>query len=212
MTTSKIAIDDTSLVQVRLVEGRDTGHITVNDRHFAPKQGTKIDITPSLCEGTNIVNLLVNTNALKDDLSRLLSGKYEWLGNFEIYVNGRLAGSYAKQGNCIIGGKENVIALVEINVEKDMSKPMVMQLIKQLQSVPGMTDADKQDFLKAHPHILFKNGVALHTWKNYAGVDHVFIADRSKQCLYGGYVGWIHSKNLQDALQSLQDEFQDDVI
>jgi hypothetical protein len=206
MAANTISISDISSVQVRLVEVRDTGHINVNDRHFALKAGASIDITSSLCEGINIITLVVNTNSIKDDLSRLVSGKYEWLGRFEVYVDGAIAGSYSKQGIYIIGGKENIVASIEINVARDVSKPTVMQLINQLQKVQDITDANKTDLSKSHPHIVFKNGITIHTWKNYAGVDHVFITDRSGKCVYGGYVGWIHSQYLQIALQTLHNE------
>ncbi|MTJ53194.1 hypothetical protein FJR38_11355 [Anabaena sp. UHCC 0253] len=206
MAANTISISDISSVQVRLVEVRDTGHINVNDRHFALKAGASIDITSSLCEGINIITLVVNTNSIKDDLSRLVSGKNEWVGRFEVYVDGAIAGSYSKQGAYIIGGKENIVASIEINVARDVSKPTVMQLINQLQKVQGITDANKTDLSKSHPHIVFKNGVTIHTWKNYAGVDHVFITDRSGKCVYGGYVGWIHSQYLQIALQTLHNE------
>ncbi|MGM3308724.1 hypothetical protein ACSQ6I_22570 [Anabaena sp. WFMT] len=212
MATNTISISDISFVQVRLIEVRDTGHINVNDRHFALKAGASIDITPSLCEGINIITLVVNTNSIKDDPLRLVGGKCEWLGTFEVYVDGAIAGSYSKRGAYIIGGKENIIASIEVNVARDASKPTVMQLINQLQRVQGITDANKTDFSQSHPHIGFKNGVTIHTWKNYAGVDHVFITDRSGKCVYGGYVGWIHSKYLQIALQTLHNEFREHIV
>ncbi|GAB4436778.1 MAG: hypothetical protein D6742_14150 [Cyanobacteria bacterium J069] len=191
MTTNTISVRDTSLVQIRLVEVHDTGHITVNARHFSLKSGATIDITSSLYEGTNIVTFFVSTDSIKDDPSRLLTGKHEWLGRFEVYIDGEISGSYSKRGAYLIGGKENVIATVEVNVTKDVSKPTAIQLINQLQRVQGMTDADKADFVRSHPHIIFKNGVTIHTWKNHLGVDHVFIADYSGKCVYGGYVGWL---------------------
>ena len=137
-----------------------------------------MDLTSSLCQGINIMTFVVNTDSIKDDPLRLLSGKNEWVGQFEIYVDGEIAGSYLKRGAYIVGGKENIVASLEVNVVQDASKPILMQLINQLQSVQGITDADKADFFKSHPHTVFKNGIAVHTWKNYAGVDHVFIADR----------------------------------
>ncbi len=212
MPNNTISISDISLVQVRLIEVRDTGHINVNDRHFALKAGASIDITPSLCEGINIITLIVSTDSIKDDPLRLLSGKYEWLGRFEIYVDGAIAGSYSKRGSYIIGGKENIIASIEVNVAKNASKPTVMQLINQLQRVQGITDADKTDFSKSHPHILFKNGLAVHTWKNQLGVDHVFITDYSEKCVYGGYVGWMHSKYLEIALERLHNELREYIV
>jgi hypothetical protein len=212
MVTNTISIRDTSLVQIRLVEVRDTGHITVNDRHFALKAGITVDITSSLCQGTNIITFVVNTDSIKDHPSRLLTGKYEWLGRFEIYVDGEIAGLYSKRGTYLIGGKENVIATIEINVTKDVSKPTVMQIVNQFQRVEGMTDADKADFPKSHPHIIFKNGVTIHIWRNYVGVDHVFITDHSGKCVYGGYVGWIHSKYLHKVLQTLHQELEEHIV
>ncbi len=212
MATNMISVRDTSLVQIRLVEVRDTGHITVNDRHFALKAGTTVDITSSLCESTNMMTFVVNTDSIKDDPSRLLTGKYEWLGRFEIYIDGEIAGSYSKRGAYLIGGKENVIATIEVSVTRDVSKPTVIQLVNQFQRVQGITDANKADFPKSHPHILFKNGIAVHTWKNYVGVDHVFITDRSGKCVYGGYVGWIHSNYLQSALQTLHQELEEYIV
>lgn len=212
MATNTISVRDTSLVQIRLVEVRDTGHLTVNDRHFALKAGTTIDITASLGEGSNILTFVVNTDSITDDPSRLLTGQYEWLGRFEIYIDGKLAGAYSKRGTYLIGGKEHIIATIEINVTKDVSKPTVMQLINQFQGVQGITDADKADFPKSHPRIAFKNGVTIHTWKNYAGVDHVFVTDHSGKCVYGGYVGWIHSKSLQSVLQQLHHQLEEYIV
>jgi hypothetical protein len=209
MTNSTIAINDTSLVQVRLVEVRDTGHIMVNERHFALKPDMTIDLSPSLFEGANVITFIVSTDSLKDNPLKLLSGQSEWFGSFEIYIDGKIAGSYSRRGKYVIGGKENAIASLKFNVTKDASKPTVMQLINQLQKVPGMTDADKADFAKSHLNIVFKNGLTIHTWKNYAGVDHIFIADRAKKCIYGGYVGWMHSKDLRDTLRVIHDEFQE---
>jgi hypothetical protein len=212
MATNIISASDSSIVQVRLVEVRDTGRIDVNGRHFAIKAGASINVTPSLCEGTNIIRFVVSTDSIKDDPSRLLSGNYEWVGRFEVYVDSMLAGAYSKRGTYIIGGKENIIASVELTIIKDISKPTVMQLVNQLQRVKGMTDADKADFPKSHPHIMFRNGVTVHTWKNYAGVNHVFVTDRSEECVYGGYVGWMHSEDLQSVLQRLHKELEVHII
>jgi hypothetical protein len=211
MPTNTISISNLSIVQVRLVEVRDTGYINVNGRHFTLKVGSNIDITPSLSDGINIITLFVNTYSIRDNPLRLLERKFKWLGRFELYVDGAIAGSYSKQGTNIIGGNENIIASIEINVIREVSKPTVMQLINQLQRVQGITDADKTDFSKSHPHLMFKNGITVCTWKNYVGVDHVFITDRSGKCVYGGYVGWMHSKYLEIAIKRLHEEFIDEI-
>jgi hypothetical protein len=212
MVNNTMSVRDTSLVQIRLVEVRDTGHITVNDRHFALKAGETVNITSSLCEGTNMMTFVVNTDSLKDNPGRLLSGKYQWLGRFEIYVDGEIAGSYSKRGTYLIGGKEHLIATLEVNVTRDLSKPTVIQLINQFQQVEGIMSADKADFSKSNPHIFFKNGITIHLWKNYVGVDHVFISDSSGKCVYGGYVGWLQAQYLHSALQALHLDLKDYIV
>ncbi len=77
------------------------------------------------------------------------------------------------------------------------------ELIQHLQLVPGMTDAHWRDFSGATPYLSFKNGISLLTWKNLAQVDHVFVANQ-QQCLYAGFVGWMHSHALQTTLQQLK--------
>ena len=77
-------------------------------------------------------------------------------------------------------------------------------LIQQLQVVPGMTDAHQRDFYRARLFLEHKSGVTIRTWRNPFGVDHVFIACPKGQCLYGGFVGWVHPKNLRQVLEGIR--------
>lgn len=79
-------------------------------------------------------------------------------------------------------------------------------LIQSLRKVPGMTDAHPRDFTKAGLWFTFRDGTSLRTWKNPIGVDHVFIANPQGQCLYGGYVGWIHCNGLAETLAGIRRE------
>ncbi|XDE60984.1 hypothetical protein AB3M80_20215 [Arthrospira platensis BEA 1257B] len=47
----------------------------------------------------------------------------------------------------------------------------------------------------------------MKTWKNPVGVDHVFIADKSGNMIFGGFVGWIHSNALQEAIDEIHKDF-----
>lgn len=212
MTTNSISIKDNSLVQVRLIEVRDLGYVIANDRHFALKPGTTLDITSSLQKGINMISLMVNAESIKEDPTRIMIGKNEWLGRFEIYVNGEMAGAYSKKGPSFIGGKEYVVAAIELNLVKDNRKPTTLQLINRFQCVQEMLDADRADFHKSHPHMLFENGVAINLWRNSFGVDHVFITDGCGVCVYGGYVLWPYKKKLKRILEEIRHEFRTDVI
>ncbi len=77
-------------------------------------------------------------------------------------------------------------------------------VIKRLQTVPGMTDAHERDFAKATTWLTFQHGVTLRIWTHPLGIDHVFVADPSGTCLYGGFVGWLHKADLTTVLADLQ--------
>jgi hypothetical protein len=73
-----------------------------------------------------------------------------------------------------------------------------------LDSVPGMTGAHHRDFKSSNPIIRLRDGTAVRTWKNPLGVDHVFLADPNDRMVYGGYVGWMHSDGLNDAIAQIR--------
>ncbi len=77
-------------------------------------------------------------------------------------------------------------------------------VIRHLQSVPGMTDASYQNLKRSRVVINFADGTNLHTWKNPAGVFHVFVTDKQEKCLYAGYVGWLHAHQLSKAIDKLK--------
>lgn len=82
-----------------------------------------------------------------------------------------------------------------------------LEIIQRLQAVPGMTDAHQRDFDKAKVSLIFDSGLTLRLWKNPARVDHVFLASPQDQCLFSGFVGWIHGGALRRTLQEIQFEF-----
>lgn len=84
----------------------------------------------------------------------------------------------------------------------------VREVIEILDAVPGMTQAHPHDFKNARAVFRLWDGTVLKTWKNLAGVDHVFLADRNDRMIYGGYVGWIHSAALQRAIERIRQKFQ----
>lgn len=79
-------------------------------------------------------------------------------------------------------------------------------LICRLQAIPGMTDGHERDFAKAEIFITYENGVSIRTWKNLMGINHVFVACPHGQCLYSGFVGWLHAEDLRQTLDTLKQE------
>lgn len=75
-------------------------------------------------------------------------------------------------------------------------------LIEHFNNVPGITPADEGDYSSSTIIYQFSDGMTLRTWKNLVGVDHVFIGDKNAQCVYSGFVGWIHSAALERAIEA----------
>jgi pimeloyl-ACP methyl ester carboxylesterase len=77
------------------------------------------------------------------------------------------------------------------------------EVIDQLQKVPGITDSDRRYFPRAQVRIQLQDGGTLRVYKNRVGVDYVFVADAAGDCLYAGFVGWLHAPELQQALNEI---------
>jgi pimeloyl-ACP methyl ester carboxylesterase len=76
------------------------------------------------------------------------------------------------------------------------------QLIQRLRNVPGMTDADYRDFARSRIVARLPEDLTLHTWKNSLGINHVYLA-KQQQCLYAGYVGLMHTKDLRRLIKEI---------
>jgi hypothetical protein len=78
---------------------------------------------------------------------------------------------------------------------------IIQNLISSLKSVPGMTEASHQDFESLSLYLCYPGRLMLYTWKNVAGVDHIFLVNNDGQYLFAGYVGWVHSDGLKQTLK-----------
>ncbi|MBW4694493.1 MAG: hypothetical protein KME27_22325 [Lyngbya sp. HA4199-MV5] len=210
MTTSKLSAYNTSTIEIRPLEIRDEAFATVNQHHFALQVAAKTNISSVMEAGINILHLFVKTYAFPERFRRGLADK-DWCGRFELYVNGKLFGSYAQNGAVLLGNSKHNIATIELNIEQDPNALNVMKLVSRLQSVPGMTSANKTQVQYASPLIAFSDGMTIQTWKNPVGVNHVFVVDQNGSCCFAGYVGWIHADGLQKALESIRQEFYESI-
>lgn len=75
-----------------------------------------------------------------------------------------------------------------------------------LHKVPGMTQAHSRDFPRARPIFTLRDGTVVKTWKNPAGVEHIFLANSQGEMIFGGFVGWIHSGGLHEAIGRIHSE------
>jgi pimeloyl-ACP methyl ester carboxylesterase len=77
-------------------------------------------------------------------------------------------------------------------------------LVAKLRQIPGMTDAHQRDFARAAPWHTFADGVSLRLWLSPFGIHHVFLASPEGDCLYSGYVGWLHTGEMWHDLGALR--------
>lgn len=90
-----------------------------------------------------------------------------------------------------------------VDSEPDLS----VELVKRLRSIPGMTDAHRRDFYRSKLYLRFDDGSEIRTWNNFLQIAHVFVSDSEGQCLYAGFVGWIHTQDLRKTLVDIKKQF-----
>jgi pimeloyl-ACP methyl ester carboxylesterase len=84
-----------------------------------------------------------------------------------------------------------------------LSRPLVSHpVIERLRAIPGMTDAHLRGFDKSRLMFNLKDGIAIRLWISPLGIDHVFVVSPAGDCLYSGYVGWLHRADLWRVLRT----------
>ncbi|CAD5968737.1 hypothetical protein [Planktothrix agardhii] len=212
----KLSALDTSLIEIRLIEGRDEAYILANENYFSLVAGTKINISSALQEGVNLLNLMIKTYSLIERIRRGLFGQ-DWCGRFELYIDGKLRGTYNQNGGVFLGSGKYTVAKIELNIEIGTPPPtpppgndpkkQLLSIIYSLQKIKGMTPTNFECLKYSTPYIILKNNIKINIWKNLAKVDHVFLIDPAGNCVFAGYVGWVHRKKFYRALQQIRNDF-----
>lgn len=87
------------------------------------------------------------------------------------------------------------------------AESIIKEVIEILEKVPGITPAHHRDFNSSQIVIRLQDGSTVRTWKNPLGVDHIFLADKDGIILYGGFVGWVHSKGLNQTINQIRRDY-----
>lgn len=85
------------------------------------------------------------------------------------------------------------------------------EITERLSRVPGITDAHQKESEKSRPILIFQNGSRLNLWRNPIGIEHVFLLDASGRCLFSGFVGWLHSVQLKQAIAAIKRDYQHEI-
>ncbi|MFL9458497.1 MULTISPECIES: hypothetical protein [Nostocales] len=107
-------------------------------------------------------------------------------------------------------------SLVEWNTEAEIATSIsttAQQVVEILINVPGMTMAHSRDFKRATPLFTLKDKTVVKIYTNPVYVKHIFLADANKlifggnKMIFGGFVGWIHTKQLDLAIDDIKKKF-----
>ncbi len=110
-----------------------------------------------------------------------------------------------------------VVELIE-QFWRDCPAPVMLRradhdtVIDRLRAVDGMTDAHCRDMVHARVLLTLADGATVREWVNPLGVRHVFFANVAGACRYAGYVGWVHSPDLHEALRRLARDYADRLV
>ncbi len=99
--------------------------------------------------------------------------------------------------------------LQEWNTEAEIASSIsqnAQKAVEILINVPGMTQAHSRDFLRATPIFTLKDGTVIKIFINPAHVKHIFLGDSKNKMIFGGYVGWIHTKGLTQAIEKIKNQ------
>ena len=77
------------------------------------------------------------------------------------------------------------------------------RLVRQLRQIPGMTDSDYRHFKRSPIIARLPENLALHQQNYPWGINQVYLAQQ-QECLYAGYVGWIHGRDLHQTIKQIQ--------
>ncbi|MHC5724685.1 MAG: hypothetical protein ACYT04_47785 [Nostoc sp.] len=97
--------------------------------------------------------------------------------------------------------------LEEWNTEAEIAtsiSQIAQKAVEILVNIPGMTQAHSRDFRRARPIFTLKDGTLIKVFINPGNVNHIFLADRNNKMLFGGYVGWIDTKGLNQAIEKIK--------
>ena len=89
----------------------------------------------------------------------------------------------------------------------DCLSPETQKVIAILVDTPGITMAHSRDFKRAAPIFTLKDNTVVKIFINPVGVKHIFLADTDNKMIFGGYVGWIHTEALNQAIQKIKNYF-----
>ncbi len=101
--------------------------------------------------------------------------------------------------------------LITDNIFKETPEPSLntlVDIVRRLSRIPGMTNDTGNNSKVAIVHLRFKDGSGtLRLFVNPLQVHHVYIFNSNEDCQFGGYVGWMHTEGLKQEIEFIKRNF-----
>ncbi|MDR3343746.1 MAG: hypothetical protein LBT14_13405 [Treponema sp.] len=85
--------------------------------------------------------------------------------------------------------------------------PEAVKVMHELREVIGITPANSRDFKDAAKLFKLKDGTVVSRYVNPVGCEHVFLSNENDECIFGGWVGWIHNKGLRKIIENISEKY-----
>ncbi len=89
-----------------------------------------------------------------------------------------------------------------------LDRNLQQQLIDYLRSVPGIIDGHWRNFRRSKVVYQFEQGLTLKQWYDPLGICHIYVGNQLDHCIYAGYTGWLHQKELKRSIEGIADKFR----
>jgi hypothetical protein len=81
------------------------------------------------------------------------------------------------------------------------------KVINELCQVPGITPASPMDLKNSVNLFKLADGTIVSQFKSFGRFEHVFLSNTEGECIFGGYVGWVHNQGLLNKIRELQQRY-----
>jgi hypothetical protein len=87
--------------------------------------------------------------------------------------------------------------------------PEAAKVMAILRKVPGITPASSRDLKDSTNLYKLKDGTIVSRYVNPVGCEHVFLSNNNGECVFGGWVGWVHNEGLKKTVDEIGDKYGD---
>jgi len=85
--------------------------------------------------------------------------------------------------------------------------PIAAEVIRDLLNVPGITPASSRDLKRSQNIFQLSDGTVVSVFVNPVGCQHVFLSNDKRECIFGGFTGWVHNNGLTSKIQELKEKY-----